>query len=261
MQDTVLADVADGIGTVTVNNPSKLNAWDAPMRAKIVAVLEDWNRRADVLAVIVTGAGQRAFSSGQDLDETTKFRSGEDGAAWFRSWRAFYDSLRDLDKPAIAALNGLAAGSAFQFVMLADVRVGHAGVRLGQPEINAGIPSVLGPMLMLERIGLARTAEMTLTGRMIEAEEAKAVGLLHHLVPTPAAVMPKAREIAREMAAKPPIAMRLTKRSLRELTQAAYDDAFRRGGAIQAEAYASGEPQEAMRRFFAERAARGRGPR
>ena len=257
MQNTVLTDVADGIATLTLNKPSKLNAWDTPMRAAVQTVLEDWNQRADVKAVILTGAGDRAFSAGQDLDETEKFQSGEEGSRWFHSWRAFYDSLRNLDKPCVAALNGLAAGSAFQLVMLTDVRVGHPGSKLGQPEINAGIPSVLGPMLMFDRIGLSRTVEMTLMGRMLEAEEAKAVGLIHHLVAAPAAVIPKAREIARALASKPPTAMGLTKRSLRELTQAAYDDAFARGGAIQAAAYASGEPQEAMRRFFAERAKRG----
>ena len=124
-------------------------------------------------AVIMTGAGERAFCAGQDLEETEKFQSGIEGANWFQSWRDFYNAIRDLDKPCLAALNGVAAGSAFQAVMLTDVRVGHPGVRMGQPEINAGIPSVTGPMLMLPRIGLARTMELTLTGRMMEAEEAR----------------------------------------------------------------------------------------
>ncbi|MSO92826.1 MAG: enoyl-CoA hydratase/isomerase family protein [Rhodospirillales bacterium] len=258
MQDTVLTDVSDGIATLTLNNPAKLNAWDTPMRARIQAVLEDWNRRSDVKAVILTGAGERAFSAGQDLDETEKFKSGADGAKWFLSWRAFYDSLRNLEKPSVAALNGLAAGSAFQLMMLTDVRVGYPGSKVGQPEINAGIPSVLGPMLMFDRIGLSRTVEMTLMGRMLEAEEAKAIGLIHHLVVAPVAVMPKAREIARQLASKPATAMRLTKKWFRALTQPQYDNAFANGAAIQAEAYASGEPQEAMRRFFAERAKGGR---
>ena len=73
----------------------------------------------------MTGAGERAFSAGQDLDETEKFQSGNDGANWFQSWRDFYNSIRDLDKPCLAALNGVAAGSAFQAAMLTDVRVGH----------------------------------------------------------------------------------------------------------------------------------------
>ena len=135
-------------------------------------MLNGWNRDPAVKAVIMTGAGERAFCAGQDLEETEKFQSGHEGANWFQSWRDFYNAIRDLDKPCLAALNGVAAGSAFQAVMLTDVRVGHPGVRMGQPEINAGIPSVTGPMLMLPRIGLARTMELTLTGRMMEAAEA-----------------------------------------------------------------------------------------
>jgi enoyl-CoA hydratase/carnithine racemase len=256
MTSAILTDVKDGIATLTLNKPWKLNAWDTPMRAEVRAALEEWNARKDVRAIIITGAGDRAFSAGQDLDETEKFKSGQDGADWFESWRLYYEAARKLDKPFIAALNGVAAGSAFQFCLLTDVRVGHPGSRMGQPEINAGIPSVTGPMLMLPRIGLSRTMELTLTGRVMEAEEAHAIGLIHYLVDTPEQVMPKAREVAELMASKPAIAMRLNKRRFRQVTQAAFDEAFQNGGVIQAEAYASGEPQEAMRQFFTERAAR-----
>ena len=256
MTDAIVTAIADGIGTLTFNKPWKLNAWDTPMRAEARAVLQDWNRDAKVRAVILTGAGERAFCAGQDLEETEKFQSGGEGADWFASWRDFYGAIRNLDKPCLTALNGLAAGSAFQAVMLTDVRVAHGGVRMGQPEINAAIPSVTGPMLMLPRIGLARTIELTLTGRMMDAAEAHAIGLINYLVERPDQVIAKTREVAELMAAKPPIAMRLNKQRFRQVTQEAFDEAFRNGGRIQAEAYASGEPQETMRRFFAERAAR-----
>jgi enoyl-CoA hydratase/carnithine racemase len=249
----VLTDVADGIATLTLNKPQKLNAWDTPMRSEVAQHLRAWNMDPAVRAIILTGSGDRAFSAGQDLDETEKFQSGGEGAAWFQGWRAFYNAIRDLDKPSIAALNGVAAGSAYQAVLLCDIRVGHGGSKLGQSEINAGIPSVSGPMLMLPRIGLARTTELTLSGRMMEASESYAIGLIQHLVDHPSAVMAKAREVARELAAKPPIAMRLNKQRLRQVTQEAFDEAFRNGGAYQAEAFASGEPQAAMRAFFEER--------
>ena len=127
---------------------------------------------------------------------------------------------------------------------------------MGQAEINSGIPSVTGPMLMLPRIGLSRTIELTLTGRMMNAEECHAIGLIHHLVERPEQVIEKTREVAEEMAAKPPIAMRLTKARFRQVTQPAFEEAFKNGGAYQAEAFASGEPQAAMRAFFAARRAR-----
>src|SRR3954462_8557217 len=199
----ILTDIIGSIGTITLNKPWKLNAWDTPMRAEITAQLNDWNRDPAVKAVILTGAGERAFCAGQDLEETEKFQSGSEGANWFQSWQDFYNAIRNLAKPCLAALNGVAAGSAFQAVMLTDARVGHTGVRMGQPEINAGIPSVRAPRRMLPRIGLARTMELTLTGRMMEAEEAPLIDLINYLVPRPEDVMPKAREVAELMASKP----------------------------------------------------------
>src|SRR5215813_3152075 len=196
-EPAVLTEVSEGLATLTLNKPHKLNAWDTPMRAEIAEVLRSWNRERRVRAVVMTGACERAFSAGQDLDETEKFQSGSDGANWFQSWRDFYNSIRELDKPCLAALNGVAAGSAFQAAMLTDVRVGHPGVRMGQAEINSGIPSVTGPMLMLPRIGLSRTVELTLTGRMMDAEECRAIGLIHYLVERPEHDLDKTREVAR----------------------------------------------------------------
>lgn len=255
MSESVLTDIDAGIAVVTLNKPEKLNAWDGPMRTRLKETLEDLNADQSARAIILTGAGDRAFSAGQDLAETMKFQSGEDGKAWFLSWRAFYDSIRSLHKPCIAALNGVAAGSAFQVVMLTDVRVGHPGVRLGQPEINSGIPSVLGPMLMLQRLGLSRTIELTLSGRMMDAEECRHIGLIHHLVPADQ-LMTKAREVAEELAAKPATAMRLNKQRFRQVTQPAFDEAFASGAAIETEAYESGEPQREMEKFFATRRAK-----
>ncbi|RAI33469.1 enoyl-CoA hydratase, partial [Rhodoplanes roseus] len=91
---------------------------------------------------------------------------------WMGEWKALYNRFRLGSKPIIAALNGLAAGSAFQVALLCDLRVAHPGVKMGQPEINSGIPTVTGNWIMREHLGLARTIDLTLTGRMIEAEEA-----------------------------------------------------------------------------------------
>lgn len=255
MADSVLVSVDDGIATLTLNRPERLNAWHTPMRVAVAEALHALNRDASVGAIVLTGAGERAFSAGQDLAETMAFGSGEAAREWFLSWRAFYDSLRTLDKGCVAALNGVAAGSAFQFAMLADVRVGHSGTRMGQPEINSGIPSVLGPMLMLPRLGLSRTIELTLSGRMMDGEECHRIGLVHHLV-EPHQVMPKAREVAAHLASRPALAMRLNKRRFREVSQPDFDEAFAAGAAIEAEAFEAGEPQREMERFFAVRSGR-----
>ena len=115
MTDSVLVTLDDGIATVTLNRPERLNAWDTPMRSRIGSALHELNADASVRAIVITGAGERAFSAGQDLEETMQFSSGDEGRRWFLSWRGFYDSVRGLDKACVAALNGLAAGSAYQF--------------------------------------------------------------------------------------------------------------------------------------------------
>ena len=136
--------------------------------------------------------------------------------------------------------------------LLCDIRIGHAGVLMGQPEINSGIQSVMGPWMMNERLGLSRTIELTLMGRMMMAEECHRIGILHHRVPQ-AQVMSKALEVARNLASKPAIAIRLNKRRFREVTEPAFQNACESGKRIQREAYASGEPQRYMAKFFEER--------
>ncbi len=249
MSDSILSTTEGGVAVITLNRQAKLNAWDTPMREELTALLYEMNADDAVGAIVVTGAGEQAFSAGQDLGETMAFTTGEDAANWFLSWRPFYDSARNLDKGFVAALNGVAAGSAFQFAMLADIRVGHVGSKMGQPEINSGIPSVLGPMLMNARLGLSRAIELTLSGRMMDGQECFDIGLIHHLVEPPQ-VLDKAKEVAGELAGKPPLAMRLNKRRFKEVTQPAFDEAFEKGAAIEAQAFAAGEPQQAMADFF-----------
>ncbi|MEP7207377.1 MAG: enoyl-CoA hydratase/isomerase family protein [Casimicrobiaceae bacterium] len=244
----ILVSVEDKIGTITLNRPERLNAWNSPMRAAIVATLRGFDQDPEVCAVIMTGAGDRAFCAGQDLEEAHGFDVAR-SASWMREWETFYSALRGLSKPLVMALNGLAAGSAFQVALLGDIRVGHGAVRMGQPEINAGIASVTGPWIMREMLGMSRTVELTLTGRLMDAAECHAIGLLHHLVPADR-VRPAAREIALELAAKPPVAMRLDKQRFREMTEAGFRDAIEAGIRIQAESYASGEPVRMMEAFF-----------
>jgi enoyl-CoA hydratase/carnithine racemase len=124
---------------------------------------------------------------------------------------------------------------------------------MGQPEINSGIASTLGPWLMREMLGLSRTVELTLTGRMMDAAECHQIGLIHRLVPQ-ADVMRAAMETARLLAAKPPVAMRLNKRRFKAVTQAGFHEALAAGVEVQRESYGSGEPQRFMERFLAEKA-------
>jgi enoyl-CoA hydratase/carnithine racemase len=258
----VRLEQVERVAVLTLDRPEKLNAWDRKMRDEIVAALERLDADPSVAAIVMTGAGDRAFSAGQDLEESKHFDPTR-AVEWVHEWERYYVALRGLSKPLVIALNGTAAGSAFQVALLGDIRVGHPGVRMGQPEINSGIASTTGPWIMKEMMGLSRTIELTLTGRLMDAEECHRIGLLHHLVPADR-VLPTALEIARALADKPPVAMRLDKQRFREMTDASFADAISAGVRIQAESYASGEPARMMEEFFrarrersAQRAGRG----
>jgi enoyl-CoA hydratase len=254
MGEFILEERLDDVAVVTLNRPERLNAWHAPMRAELGAILAALDADEATGAIVLTGAGDRAFSAGQDLAETERFDAAS-VAGWMDEWDSLYGRIRWLAKPIVAALNGVAAGSAFQVALLCDVRVGHAGSRMGQPEIESGIPSILGPWIMLDMLGRSRTIELVLTGRMMEASEAREVGLIHHLVERDE-VLPKALEVARALAAKPKVAMRLNRQRFAETNEAGFQEAITAARRISAEAFASGEPQEMMARFFAERRAR-----
>jgi len=252
MTQFILTGIQDKVAVITLNRPEKLNAWNTAMRNEIMGALRTYDQDASVAAIIITGAGDRAFCAGQDLEEAKHFdvaRSEE----WMREWETYYDLLRSLSKPLIMALNGVAAGSAFQVALLGDIRVGHPGVRMGQPEINSGVASVTGPWIMREMLGMSRTIELTLTGRLMDAEECHHIGLLHHVVPADQ-VLAKAMEIGRDLATKPPVALRLDKQRFKEMTEAGFRDAIQAGIRIQAESYASGEPARVMEEFFRKRA-------
>ncbi len=241
----------DPVAMITLNRPEVLNAWHKPMRNELMQALRTCEADDGIGAIVLTGAGERAFSAGQDLNEAKDF-SPDRAHEWIEEWRSLYSLLRGLKTPSVAALNGVAAGSAFQFVMLLDVRVGHAGVRMGQPEMKSGIVSVLGPWIMREMFGLSRTVEMALTGRLLNADEAYRAGIIHRLV-EPSEVLATAQEVARELAAMPPLAMRLTKAWLAEMTQADFDRAIEAAHKYHEQAYASGEPQRWSARFVSKR--------
>lgn len=254
MDDTILATRSDGCLIVTLNRPDRMNAWNTDMRARLVETLESAAGDADINSIVVTGAGQRAFCAGQDLNEATDF--DEDFAeVWIDDFARLYRAVRSIEVPVVSAINGVAAGSAFQFVLLTDIRVGHLGVRLGQPEINSGIVSITGPWIMREVLGLSRTIELTLTGRLMDADEALRLGVLHEIVEK-TEVLDRAVAVARELGAKPRTAMRLIKRRFWEVLEPGLEDAVAAAKRYHRESFASGEMHASTRAFLDARGGR-----
>ncbi|MFJ9156794.1 enoyl-CoA hydratase/isomerase family protein [Streptomyces griseoviridis] len=247
------AEEALHLAEVTLDRPDKLNAWTAAMRAELVAALTEAAADDRCRGVVLTGAG-RAFCAGQDLAETAAIDPDDHAAAeaWIDDFGLLFRTVRGLDKPVIAAVNGVAAGSGFQFALLADLRIGHAGVRMGQPEVLSGIPSITGIWAMRGILGRAKTTEFALTGRLVHGEEALRLGLLNRLVDADR-VKEEALLEATRLAQLPPGAVALTKGRLRELDDAGLDEAIEAAKKVHVAAYATGEPQREMSRFLAGR--------
>ena len=240
-----------GVRVVTLNRPEARNAMHAAMRAELRAALAPVNGDPAIRAVVIAGAGGKAFCAGNDLAETRALTAPASGA-WVESLRRSHSAIRNLDKPCVAAIEGAAAGAGLQIALLCDLRIGGPGARIGQPEINVGLASVIGVQLMELALGHARTQDLALSGRLVDSAEALAIGLLDRVVPADA-LLDEAETAARFLADRPPGAFRLSKRRLRDMTQAAFDSAFHAAAELQREAYESGEPQAIMARFFTAR--------
>ncbi|MGD8522362.1 MAG: enoyl-CoA hydratase/isomerase family protein [Desulfobacterales bacterium] len=257
MFEFIKTEEISNIGIITLNRPDILNAWHKPMRDEIAEALEHYESDQVIRAIIMTGTGDRAFCAGQDFEEAKNF-DPHGAELWIEEWRSLYGLIRSLTIPLIAALNGIAAGSGFQVALLADIRIGHPEVTMGQPEINSGILSITGPWIMREMLGLSRTIELTLTGRMMDAQECQHIGLIHKLVPREE-LMNEAISMARMLAKKPPVAMRLDKQRFQEVTEASFQEALDAAVRYHHESYATGEPQAIMKKFLEEHAARRKG--
>jgi enoyl-CoA hydratase len=201
--------------TITLNRPDKLNAFDDAMHAGFRDALKA-ARDADVRAVVLTGAGERAFIAGADI----KAMSAMDVAAaksWGELGHAVARRLETMPKPTIAAINGFALGGGCELAAACDIRYASSRAKLGQPEINLGIIPGWGGTQRLARLcGLGFAKELILTGRLVEADEALSRGLVDG-VHDP--VLDKALETARLLATKSPVAIAAAKRAINHALQ------------------------------------------
>ena len=248
MSDFILSERRGAVAILTLNRPRILNAWHTPMRAMLVSELEAAEADGAIRAIVLTGAGDRAFGAGQDLNEAKSFDAAI-ADRWIEGFKDFYNTLRRFEKPYVAALNGLAAGSAFQVSLLADYRVGHADSRMGQPEINSGILSITGFWVIREHLGLARATELVLTGRLVPAPECREIGILNEIVAREE-VQARARAVANELASKDAGAYRANKQWICAATQRAFDEAYEAARIAHARAFDSGGPQKVMDKFL-----------
>lgn len=252
--EDLLVDRQDGILQLSINRPLRCNAWTSALRDELTQRLNAADQDSGVRALILTGAGERAFCSGQDLYELETFIDGATISQWVSRLTRCYDAVRAFSKPLVAAVNGVAAGSGFQVTQFCDYVVAHHQVRMGQTEVNSGLPSIFGTWLMWERIG-RRAIELALQGRLMEAHEAHQLGFVQEVVDADQ-VSRVAVQAAERLAAQPRTAFRYSKLANRQFDQAGYERAMSMVAAYYREAFDTGEPQAYINRFFEIRAAR-----
>lgn len=249
----VIIENRDGTRIVTLNRPEVMNAISRELREALSEAMAGAERDAAVEAVVITGAG-KAFCAGQDIAETLTYRLDE-VRAWCDGMRAMYQSVRALSKPCVAAWNGIAAGGGMQIGLCADMRITHAEARIGQPEVKAGLASIVGSWMLTLYVGHGANRELSLGGGLVSGQRAYELGLANRLAPRET-LLEAALAAADAMRQVPRGAFRLTKQRFRETTQAGFDEATAAGVRATFEALATGEPQRVMRAFVDERARR-----
>jgi enoyl-CoA hydratase len=197
----------DAVGLVQLNRPEVLNALNQEMFEELLRALEAFDADPAIRCMVLTGAG-RAFSAGADIRQMAGMSAVDQMAS---PAPARWERMRRLRKPIVAAVNGFALGGGCELMMCCDIIVAAETARLGQPEINIGIIPGAGGTQRLTRVaGKFKAMELILTGRQMSAAEAEALGLVNRVV-SPELVLDEARRIAREIAAKSPIAVRSAK--------------------------------------------------
>ena len=216
---TIILEKTDHVATLTLNRPERLNAFTRELSSELGRALAEVDQDEDARVLIITGAG-RGFCAGEDVKvrpgETTPVRNAK--RVLDRSARdSFPAILQDMMKPSIAAVNGPAVGQGLSLAMACDIRIGSENARLGAVWTRRGIPpESCGAYNLVHIVGIAKACELIFTGRIIEAPDALAIGLLNRMVPAEE-LMPATMELAREIASGPPVAIGLSKRLLYEV--------------------------------------------
>lgn len=250
-QNAVTVEMDGRVAILRLNRPTVMNAVNDALRQGLTRALRQLDSGDDADAIVLTGCGERAFCAGQDLDESAVVDTST-LAGWLNRQHAMYQAVRDVNKPLVAAINGTAAGAGFQMALMCDLRVAHPGVKMGQPEVRAGLASIVGSYLMSLQIGHSLNQQFSLTGELVDGTRAHALGLVNDLVPQ-GEVLAQSIKRARALAALPGAAIRVTKQRFRERTQAGFEEACNAGIRYQLECYATGEPTRVMNAFLARR--------
>lgn len=176
-------DHTGGILTIAISRPEALNALNLKTLSELIVVLQQTYQQPDYKGVILTGDGEKAFVAGADIKELAALTQDQ-ALAFAQNGQRLFKLIEDCPKPVIAAVNGYALGGGCELAMACHIRIASDDARFGQPEVNLGIiPGYGGTQRLTQLVGRGKALELMMTGDMISAQEAKAIGLVNHVVP------------------------------------------------------------------------------
>jgi enoyl-CoA hydratase len=252
----LLVERKDRVGLVTLNRPHERNALNFQIISELIDALESCSRADEIHCIVITGAGDQAFAAGGDITEMVQQSAIDMQLSDFDDW---WQRMRRIRKPLIAAVSGYALGGGCELAMHCDLIIASENARFGQPEILLGvIPGAGGTQHTARTMGKYRTMEMVLTGRHYTAQEMADHGLINRVVPQ-GEHLKAALELAQTIAAQPRLAVLLAKESVR----AAFETTLEEGLEIERKnfflLFASHDQQEGMQAFLEKRPAQFQG--
>ena len=213
--DNLLLDREGAVAILTINRPGVLNALDGRTLDELRRAVSEVKQDEQIRSVIVTGAGEKAFVAGADINELAR-QTPASGREHALAGQRLFDSIDRLGKPVIAAINGYALGGGCELALACTLRIAADTARLGQPEIGLGlIPGYGGTQRLPRLVGRGKALELLLGGQPVAAAEALRIGLVNRVVPA-AALMGEARSLAADLATRPPVAMRYILEAVRQ---------------------------------------------
>jgi enoyl-CoA hydratase len=206
MYKTLVTELTEGVFTITINRPDKMNALNKDVMDELYAVMDEVYGNSEIRSAIITGAGQKAFVAGADISEFVNLEISQAMTLAKRGQEVF-DKIENCPKPVVAAVNGFALGGGCELAMACHFIYACENAKFGQPEVNLGlIPGYGGTQRMTQLIGRNRSMELLMSGNMITAKEAEQYGMVNK-VTSPDELLPKAKEILTTIQSKAPIAV------------------------------------------------------
>jgi enoyl-CoA hydratase len=213
MYNTLIYEKKDNIGVLTVNRPDKLNALSNELTEELQHLLDEIEKDVDLRVVVITGAGDKAFVAGADINELVE-RDALKGRDVSRFRQALFARIENLPVPVIAAVNGYALGGGLELALACNIRIASEKAQFGAPEVKLGIiPGDGGTQRLPRLVGLGRAMELVLTGDFIDAQEAHRIGLVNRVV-SPDELMESVMTLAKKIASRPPLAVKYAKEAV-----------------------------------------------